>query len=93
MAASNSKPTPKNNSIDRDPETTTNVALYPPAKTRLTAYKNSNPLKELTFDEAVTQILDEIGFPQAEEIESKYLPSLAGENSNDSENERSNDSA
>jgi hypothetical protein len=85
MATSNSKPTPKNDSTKRDPETATNVALYSPAKTRLTAYKNDNPLKKMTFDEAVNELLDEIGFPQAEEIENKYLPSMSNGSSNDSD--------
>jgi len=93
VPTSSSKTTAKNDSTEHDPETATNVALYPPAKTRLTAYKNDNPLKKMSYDEAVNEVLDEIGFPPIEEIESKYLPSLAGGSSTDPENERSNNSA
>jgi hypothetical protein len=89
----NSTPTEENDGAESDPEKAINVALHPPTKTRLTAYKNGNPLKNLSYNEAIEKVLDEIGFPPIEEIENQYLPSLAGGSSTQSEEERSNNSA
>jgi hypothetical protein len=93
VSKSNSNTTRENGSTDSEPDTATNVALHQPAKTRLTAYKNDNPLKNMSFDKAVDKLLDEIGFPPVEEIENKYLPSVAAESSSDAEDERPNNSA
>jgi hypothetical protein len=93
LSKRNSNTTRQNGSTESDPDKPTNVALHPPTKTRLTAYKNDNPLKNMSFDKAVGKILDEIGFPPVEEIENKYLPSVAAESSSDAEDERSNNSA
>ena len=93
VSKNNSNPTAENNGAEPEPETAINVALHPPTKTRLTAYKNKNPIKNLSYNEAIEKVLDEIGFPPVEEIENQYLPSLAGGSSTQSEEERSNNSA
>lgn len=93
VSKSNSNTTKQKGSTESNPDTGTNVLLHQPAKTRLTAYKNDNPLKNMSFDKAVNKLLDEIGFPPVEEIENKYLPSVAAESSSASEDERSNNSA
>jgi hypothetical protein len=72
VPTNSSKPTTSDNT-DRDPETTINVCLHRDTHTRLTAYKNDNPLIEKSYDEAINEILEKIDFPQAEMIENKYL--------------------
>ena len=89
----NSNLTAENDGAKSEPETAINVALHPPTKTRLTAYKNRNPIENLSYNEAIEKVLDEIGFPPVEEIENQYLPSLAGGRSTQPEEERSNSSA
>ena len=58
MPTNSSKPTSSDNT-DRDPETTINVCLHRDTHTRLTAYKNDNPLIEKSYDEAINEILPE----------------------------------
>jgi hypothetical protein len=43
----------------------------------LTAYKNYNPLANKTFDEAVNEILDSVGFPEADVFENPAFPVLS----------------
>ena len=93
VTKNNSNPTAENDGAKSEPETAINVALHPPTKTRLTAYKNRNPIENLSYNEAIEKVLDEIGFPPVEEIENQYLPSLAGGRSTQPEEERSNSSA
>jgi hypothetical protein len=92
VSTSDSKPASSDDSTDRDPETTINVCLHRDTHTRLTAYKNYNPLNHKTFDTAVNEILDEIDFPEADEIGSMFLPSMTEDRSTDSEDDCSNDS-
>lgn len=63
-----------------DPTKTINVCLHKGTHTRLTAYKNYNPVQRKTFDQAVNEILDEIEFPESDEFESKYIPSMSFNN-------------
>lgn len=84
VPTNSSKPTASDNA-DRDPETTINVCLHRDTHTRLTAYKNDNPLIEKSYDEAINEILEKIDFPQAEMIENKYLPSMSDAHPSDSD--------
>lgn len=59
-----------------DPKTRVNIALHTETHVRLTAYKNFNPLMNKTFDEAVGELLDAIEFPQPDQFESQFVPSL-----------------
>lgn len=93
LSKSNSNTTRQNDGVKSKPETAINVALHPSTKTRLTAYKNGNPLENMSYNQAVEKILDEIGFPPVEEIENKYFPSIAGGSSTHPEDEHSNNSA
>lgn len=67
-----------NRSTDKRASSTTyvNVALRRNTHTRLTAFKNYNPLIQRSFDEAINEALDTIDFPQAEEIENVHIPAL-----------------
>jgi len=53
-----------------------NVALHECTYARLTAFKNLHPLVDKSFDTALNDALDAIEFPQADEIESMYLPNV-----------------
>lgn len=58
---------------------------------RLTAFKKGNlpPLSEKSFDEAVNDLLDAVGFPEADEIGDLYPLSIGGTNSSAAEEESS----
>lgn len=75
-----SKNTPQTTGIDSDCDElreTINVCLHRETHTRLTAYKNFNPLASKTFDEAVNEILDSLGFPDADSFENPAFPMLS----------------
>jgi hypothetical protein len=58
------------------PSAKINVCLRRETHARLTAYKNYNPFVDKTFDEAVTDLLDTIEFPDPDEFESVFVPSI-----------------
>lgn len=54
-----------------------NVSLHQDTHTRLLAYKNADLLNKKTFNEAVEEILDKVGVPDADKIENRHAPSMA----------------
>lgn len=77
MSANNTTPTTGIASDCDEPRTTINVCLHRNTHTRLTAYKNFNPLASKTFDEAVNEILDALDFPEAAAFENPMFPALS----------------
>ncbi|WP_254824935.1 hypothetical protein [Haloglomus halophilum] len=65
------------------PSAKINVCLRRETHARLTAYKNLNPFVVKTFDEAVTELLDTIEFPDPDEFESVFVPSMTPPNLDD----------
>jgi len=45
---------------------------------RLRAFRNRNPLDRKSYDEAVNELLDQVEFATAEELNAKYRPSEQG---------------
>ena len=77
---SNPDSTVNNEESDKPP---INVSLHQETHTRLLAYKNADILNKKTFNEAVEEILDKVGIPDADEIECKYAPSMSLTDSDD----------
>jgi hypothetical protein len=77
VSAKNTTPTTGTATDCDEPRTTINVCLHRNTHTRLTAYKNYNPLANKTFDEAVNEILDSVGFPEADVFENPAFPVLS----------------
>lgn len=74
---SNNLSNPDGTVIDEESADPINVSLHQETHTRLLAYKNADLLNKKTFNEAVEEILDKVGVPDAEEIECKYAPSMS----------------
>jgi hypothetical protein len=45
---------------------------------RLRAFRNRNPLDRKTYDEAVNELLDQVEFATAEELNAEYRPVRRG---------------
>ncbi|WP_251344547.1 hypothetical protein [Haloplanus halophilus] len=83
MSTTNSNGSSSLDSECDGPSTKINVCLRRETHARLTAYKNFNPFVDKTFDEAVTELLDTIEFPEPDEFESVYIPSITLSKSDD----------